>query len=77
MQDFEGLEAVADPRETGDSYPVAPRRFRRYWAWKSRRRRQGRPPITPEMRILIQEMSEALLFPRSLWILGSELLTHP
>ena len=27
IQDFEGLEAVAGPRETGDSYPVAPLRF--------------------------------------------------
>ncbi len=27
IQDLEGLEAVAVPRETGDSYPVAPLRF--------------------------------------------------
>src|SRR5438105_2360768 len=32
--------------------------FRRYWAWKSRRRR-GRPMIRTELRDLIQRMSRA------------------
>ncbi len=33
--------------------------FRRYWTWKSRRRRPGRPPIDPEVRAPIRKMSEA------------------
>ena len=33
--------------------------FRRYWTWKSRRRRRGRPPIDPDVRALIRKMSEA------------------
>ena len=31
--------------------------FRLYWAWKSRRRRGGRPSIAPEIRELIRTMS--------------------
>ena len=31
--------------------------FRLYWAWKSRRRRGGRPPISEDVRELIQRMS--------------------
>jgi hypothetical protein len=30
--------------------------FRRYWRWKSRRRRVGRPPVDREIRHLIHEM---------------------
>ena len=30
--------------------------FRRYWRWKSRHRRAGRPPINREIRSLIHEM---------------------
>jgi hypothetical protein len=30
--------------------------FRRYWRWKSRRRRVGRPPVDREIRDLIREM---------------------
>ena len=30
--------------------------FRRYWNWKSRRRRVGRPPIDTEIRKLIRQM---------------------
>ncbi len=33
--------------------------FRRYWTWKSRRRRPGRPAVAPEVRALIRKMSEA------------------
>ena len=33
--------------------------FRRYWTWKSRRRRPGRPPIDPDVSALIRKMSEA------------------
>ncbi len=33
--------------------------FRRYWTWKSRRRRPGRPGVAPEIRELIQNMSRA------------------
>ena len=33
--------------------------FRRYWAWKSRRRRPGRPGVAPEIRELIRNMSRA------------------
>ncbi len=33
--------------------------FRRYWRWKSRRRRVGRPPIDREIRNLIHEMQAA------------------
>ena len=35
--------------------------FRRYWAWKSRRRRPGRPGVTLEIRELIRNMSRANL----------------
>ena len=35
--------------------------FRRYWAWKSRRRRPGRPGVAPEIRELIRNMSRATL----------------
>ena len=31
--------------------------FRHYWAWKSRRRRGGRPPVAGEVRELIRRMS--------------------
>ncbi len=31
--------------------------FRLYWTWKSRRRRDGRPPISAEIRDLIRRMS--------------------
>ncbi len=34
-------------------------RFRRYWSWKSRRRRPGRPPIGVELRRLIRTMQSA------------------
>ena len=33
--------------------------FRRYWTWRSRRRRPGRPSVAPEVRALIREMSRA------------------
>ena len=33
--------------------------FRRYWTWKSRRRRLGRPGVAPEIRELIRNMSRA------------------
>ena len=33
--------------------------FRRYWNWKSRRRRVGRPPIDTEIRKLIRQMQSA------------------
>jgi putative transposase len=33
--------------------------FRRYWAWKSRRRRPGRPGVAPELRKLIRDISRA------------------
>ena len=33
--------------------------FRRYWTWKSRRRRPGRPGVAPEIRELIRNMSRA------------------
>ena len=33
--------------------------FRRYWAWKSRRRRPGRLGVAPEIRELIRNMSRA------------------
>jgi hypothetical protein len=31
--------------------------FRRYWTWKCRSRRGGRPPVDPQVRELIQTMS--------------------
>jgi hypothetical protein len=31
--------------------------FRRYWGWKSRRRRGGRPPVEMELRALIRRIS--------------------
>jgi putative transposase len=31
--------------------------WRRYWAWKSRRRRPGRPRLSPEIRLLIQRLA--------------------
>ncbi len=34
--------------------------FRRYWRWKSRRRRPGRPPIDPEVRALNPEDERSL-----------------
>ena len=34
-------------------------RFRRYWTWKSRRRRPGRPRVAPEVRELIRDISRA------------------
>src|SRR5262249_1069774 len=34
------------------------RGFRLFWTWKSRRR-QGRPPVSPDARRLIQAMSQA------------------
>jgi len=33
--------------------------FRRYWRWKSRRRRVGRPPVDTEIRKLIRQMQSA------------------
>ncbi len=33
--------------------------FGRYWTWKSRRRRPGRPSVAPEIRELIRNMSRA------------------
>ena len=33
--------------------------FRRYWTWKSRRGRAGRPPVAPKIRELIRDMSLA------------------
>ena len=33
--------------------------FRRYWTWKSRRGRAGRPRVAPEIRELIRDMSRA------------------
>ena len=33
--------------------------FRRYWTWKSRRRRPGRPGVAPEIRELIRNLSRA------------------
>ena len=33
--------------------------FRRYWTWKSRRRRPGRPSVVPEVRELIRDMSRS------------------
>ena len=33
--------------------------FRRYWTWKSRRRRPGRPSVAPEVRELIRNMSRS------------------
>ena len=33
--------------------------FRRYWTWKSRRGRPGRPGVAPEVRRLIRDMSRA------------------
>jgi len=33
--------------------------FRRYWTWKSRRRRPGRPSVAPEVRDLIRNMSRS------------------
>ncbi len=33
--------------------------FRRYWRWKSRHRRVGRPPIDTEIRTLIRQMQSA------------------
>ena len=33
--------------------------FRRYWTWKSRRRRPGRPAVAPEIRDLIRSISTA------------------
>ena len=33
--------------------------FRRYWTWKSRRRRPGRPAVCPEIRDLIRSISTA------------------
>ena len=33
--------------------------FKRYWTWKSRRRRPGRPSVAPEVRELIRNMSRA------------------
>ncbi len=33
--------------------------FKRYWTWKSRRRRPGRPSIAPEIRELIRRISTA------------------
>ena len=33
--------------------------FRRYWTWKSRRRRPGRPGVAPEIRELIRNISRA------------------
>ena len=31
--------------------------WRRYWAWKSRRRGPGRPRLSPELRLLIQRLA--------------------
>ena len=33
--------------------------FRRYWTWKSRKRRPGRPGVAPEIRELIRTMSQS------------------
>jgi len=33
--------------------------FRRYWTWKSRRCRPGRPRVAPEVRELIRDISRA------------------
>ena len=33
--------------------------FRRYWTWKSRPRRPGRPSVAPEVRELIRDMSRS------------------
>ena len=33
--------------------------FRRYWTWKSRRRRPGRPSVAPEVRELIRDISRS------------------
>ena len=33
--------------------------FRRYWTWKSRRQRAGRPPVDKEIRKLIRQMQSA------------------
>ncbi len=33
--------------------------FKRYWTWKSRRRRPGRPGVAPEVRELIRDMCRA------------------
>ena len=33
--------------------------FKRYWTWKSRRRRPGRPGVAPELRELIRDMCRA------------------
>src|SRR5256884_2881626 len=41
---------------TGDPHPLASRRLRRYWRWKSRSL-GGRPQIDADLRALIRRMS--------------------
>jgi hypothetical protein len=57
----EALEGLAEFVANGaarDRGRLARQGFRRYWAWKSRRRR-GRPAIRTELRDLIRRMSRA------------------
>ena len=52
------LAAFIAAGTAGDGGRLAPQGFRRYWAWKSRRR-WGRPAIGRELRDLIRQMSRA------------------
>ncbi len=54
--DWESVLVIVKPETVGRWHRCG---FRRYWAWKSRRRRPGRPGVAPEIRELIRNMSRA------------------
>ena len=54
--DWEGVLVIVKPETVVRWHRCG---FRRYWAWKSRRRRPGRPGVAPEIRELIRNMSRA------------------
>ena len=54
--DWEGVLVIVKPETVVRWHRCG---FRRYWTWKSRRRRPGRPGVAPEIRELIRNMSRA------------------
>ena len=54
--DWEGVLVIVKPETVIRWHRCG---FRRYWTWKSRRRRPGRPGVAPEIRELIRNMSRA------------------
>ena len=54
--DWEGVLLIVKPETVVRWHRSG---FRRYWTWKSRRGRAGRPRVAPDIRELIRDMSRA------------------